>query len=141
MDKDKEISIILGSPFLAMGRALIDVQKGELRLRVQEEEETFNVFKAIKHPHENDSCFSVDIIKAIVSNQVGSTDPLETSLQHENVDTLEDEEVKNYLLWMDSFRRNRRKYFEDLGANPSRPIPSIEQPLILEEKPLTTHLR
>ena len=34
MDEDKEISIILGRPFLATGRAMIDVQKGELKLRV-----------------------------------------------------------------------------------------------------------
>ena len=34
---------------------MIDVQKGELRLRVQEEEVTFNVFNAIKHPHDTDS--------------------------------------------------------------------------------------
>ena len=34
MEEDKEIPIILGRQFLATGRALIDVQKGELRLRV-----------------------------------------------------------------------------------------------------------
>ena len=50
MQEDKEVPIILGRPFLAMGRAMIDVQKGELGLRVQEEEVTFNVFNAIKHP-------------------------------------------------------------------------------------------
>ena len=34
MEEDKEIPIILGRPFLATGRAMIDVQKGELKLRV-----------------------------------------------------------------------------------------------------------
>ena len=63
--EDKEISIILGRPFLAIGRALIDVQKGELRLRVQEEV-PFNVSNAIKHPHENDRCFSIDVVEATV---------------------------------------------------------------------------
>ena len=57
MQEDKEVPIILRRPFLATGRAMIDVQKGELRLRVQEEEVTFNVFNAIKHPHDTDSCF------------------------------------------------------------------------------------
>ena len=47
MKKDKEVTIILGRPFLATGRAMIDVQKGELRFKVQEEEVTFNVFNAI----------------------------------------------------------------------------------------------
>ena len=50
MEEDKEISIILGKPFLVTGRGLIDVQKGELWLRVQEEEVIFNVFKATKYP-------------------------------------------------------------------------------------------
>ena len=42
---------------------------------------------------------------------------------------------------MDSFGKNKRKYFEALGASLSHPIPSIEKPPILEEKPLPTHLR
>ena len=62
---------------------------------MQEEEVTFNVFSVIKHPYEIDSCFSVDVIEAIVSSQVGSTDPLENSLLHKNLDALEDEKVKN----------------------------------------------
>ncbi|XP_062104040.1 uncharacterized protein LOC133815189 [Humulus lupulus] len=46
MEEDANIPIIFGRPFLATGRALIDVQKGELKLRVQNEEVTFNVFSA-----------------------------------------------------------------------------------------------
>ena len=57
MQEDKEVPIILGRPFLATRRVMIDVQKGELRLRVQEEEVTFNVFNSIKHSHDTDSCF------------------------------------------------------------------------------------
>ena len=34
MEEDKEIPIIPGRPFLATGRAMIDVQKGELKLLV-----------------------------------------------------------------------------------------------------------
>ena len=70
MEENKEVPIILGRPFLATRRALINVKKGELGLRVQEEEVTFSVFNAIKHPHDNDSCFRVDVIEAIVSNQL-----------------------------------------------------------------------
>ena len=43
MEEDKEVPIIFRRPFLAMGRALINVQKCELRPRVQEEEVTFSV--------------------------------------------------------------------------------------------------
>lgn len=34
MEKDTNVPIILGRPFLATGQALINVQKGELKLRV-----------------------------------------------------------------------------------------------------------
>ena len=48
--EDREVPLILGRPFLATGRALIDVQQGKLTLRVGEEEAIFNVFKAMKYP-------------------------------------------------------------------------------------------
>ena len=128
MQEDKEVPIILGRTFLATGRAMIDVQKGELGLRVQEEEVTFNVFNAIKHPHDNDSCFRVDVLEAIVSSQLGSSGPLVTSLTHDDPSSCEEETVQEYLKWMDSFGPNRRKYFESLGASPSQLTLSIEKP-------------
>ncbi|XP_027361379.1 uncharacterized protein LOC113869313 [Abrus precatorius] len=45
IEVDADIPLILGRPFLATWRALIDVQKGELMLRVQDEKVTFNVLK------------------------------------------------------------------------------------------------
>ncbi|XP_049357262.1 uncharacterized protein LOC125821949 [Solanum verrucosum] len=45
---DAEIPIILGRPFLATGRALMDVESGELKFWVNEDEVTFNVFKLMK---------------------------------------------------------------------------------------------
>ena len=111
MQEDKEVPINLGRPFLATGRAMIDVQKGELRLRVQEEEVTFNVFNAIKHPHDNDSFFRVDVLEAIVSSQLGPSEPLETSLTHDDPSSYEDEIVREYVKWMDSFGPNRRITF------------------------------
>ncbi|PIN09081.1 DNA-directed DNA polymerase [Handroanthus impetiginosus] len=48
MKVDSEILIILRRPFLATSRTLIDVQKGELTMRVQDQQITFNVFKAMK---------------------------------------------------------------------------------------------
>ena len=48
MEEDKEIPIILGRLFLATSGALIDVQKGELKLRALEDEITFHVFRPMK---------------------------------------------------------------------------------------------
>ena len=44
-------------------------KRENLELRVQDEEVTFNVFNAIKHPMESKSCFRVDIVEATMSNQ------------------------------------------------------------------------
>ena len=59
---------------------MIDVQRGELKLRVQDDEVKFNVFEAVRHPVESDKCFMIETIEVIVSSQSGLTDPLETSL-------------------------------------------------------------
>ncbi|XP_022858988.1 uncharacterized protein LOC111379777 [Olea europaea var. sylvestris] len=62
MEEDKDVPLILGRPFLATGRALIDVQRGQLILKLEEEHISFNVSKAMKLPAEFDSYYQVDII-------------------------------------------------------------------------------
>ncbi|XP_062085233.1 uncharacterized protein LOC133791325 [Humulus lupulus] len=64
MEEDANIPIILGRPFLATGRTLIDIQKGELKLRVQNEEVTFDVFAATDIP----TCCRVDVVCSGGSN-------------------------------------------------------------------------
>ncbi|XP_062116773.1 uncharacterized protein LOC133830740 [Humulus lupulus] len=78
--EDMDVPIILGRPFLATGQALIDVQKGELTLRVQDEEVVFNVFKALKFANVNDSCFKVDIVEKAVAEIHLTEDSLQKSL-------------------------------------------------------------
>ena len=43
MEEDNQVPLLLGRPFLATGAALIDVQKGELTLRVGNEAMHFNL--------------------------------------------------------------------------------------------------
>ena len=140
MEDDKDIPIILGRPFLATGRTMIDVQRGELKLRVQEDEVKFNVFKAVRHPTESDTCFMEEIVEAIVSSQSGLIDPLEASLVQSDYENMS-EEAEEYVKWMDSFEPNRRKYFESLGESTKTPVPSVEQPPKMEQKPLPSHLK
>ena len=46
MEEDTQVPLLLGRPFLATGAALIDVQKGDLTLRVGNEEIHFNLNKS-----------------------------------------------------------------------------------------------
>ena len=89
MEKDFEIPLILGRPFLATARALIDVEEGKLILRVGEEQVIFRMSKALKHPSStcDDSCFKIDVVDELVDQcfeESFSLDLLENELVHGN---------------------------------------------------------
>ena len=68
---DREVPIILGRPFLATRRTLIDVQKGELTMRVNDQEATFNVFNALKYLDEGrEECSFMRTIDCLVQKQL-----------------------------------------------------------------------
>ncbi|XP_057747069.1 uncharacterized protein LOC130966299 [Arachis stenosperma] len=67
IEEEANTSIILGRAFLATAGAIIDVQKGELILRLHEEKMVFNIFNAMSYPKESiGECMMVDTIKQIV---------------------------------------------------------------------------
>ncbi|XP_073033769.1 uncharacterized protein [Primulina eburnea] len=83
MEKDQDAPLIFGRPFLATGKALIDVHKGELTLRVGGEAVIFNIYKAIKGNDEVSTCKSIDIVESCVAEiDISHTvkDPLEICL-------------------------------------------------------------
>ena len=55
MDENPIYPIILGRPFLATARALIDVERGELVLRIHDEQLTFNVFNLSQEADHEDN--------------------------------------------------------------------------------------
>ena len=66
MEKDTQVSLLLGRPFLATGATLIDVKKGELSLRVGKEEVQFNLNQSLKQPDfDNVECKIVEKIVPI----------------------------------------------------------------------------
>ncbi|XP_063949964.1 uncharacterized protein LOC135152790 [Daucus carota subsp. sativus] len=69
-EEDKKIPIILGRPFLATGQTLIDVQKGELTMRVQDQSVTFKVFNAMKFPTDEEECFKVEPLEAVEKSEM-----------------------------------------------------------------------
>ncbi|XP_073133339.1 uncharacterized protein [Henckelia pumila] len=63
MDEDYEVPMILGRPFLATSRALIDVEKGELVLRMNDEQVMFNMLKSASDSQISKSCSTVNFIE------------------------------------------------------------------------------
>ncbi|XP_015965747.1 uncharacterized protein LOC107489506 [Arachis duranensis] len=66
MEGHKSASHILGTPFLVIGWTLIDVEKREVTLRVNEEKFTLNAIKAMQHPNTPEECMSIDLIDSLV---------------------------------------------------------------------------
>jgi len=62
MEEDVEVPLILGRSFMKTARLIIDVDKGKLKVRVQDEEVNFDVFEVTKHPRDAKKCFRVDAL-------------------------------------------------------------------------------
>ncbi|PIN21729.1 DNA-directed DNA polymerase [Handroanthus impetiginosus] len=143
MKMDSEIPIILGRPFLATGKTLIDVQKDELTMRVEDQQIIFNVFEAMKFPNESDECFDVSLFDNLVGNESIVEQPLDP-LERALLDLLdeknkEDHEVVKTLDASKYFKSRRVESLE--RTTPSKVLkPSIEEPPTLELKPLPSHL-
>ncbi|GKA29961.1 DNA-directed DNA polymerase [Tanacetum coccineum] len=70
MDKDEIVPIMLGRPFLATARSIIEVHEGKLSLRVESETVTFNIGKSMKSKHSRDDyLYCADHIAKMVQEQ------------------------------------------------------------------------
>ncbi|GJT05311.1 DNA-directed DNA polymerase [Tanacetum coccineum] len=68
--EDYRISIILGRPFLATARTMIDVFNKKITLRVGNEEVIFDVDQSIKRsPAEDDECYGIDYLDITIHSK------------------------------------------------------------------------
>ena len=63
---DFEVPIILGRPFLATGRALVDTEKGQMKFWLNNEETTFNICRSMRQSGELQSV-------SVISYNIGET--------------------------------------------------------------------
>ena len=56
---DFEVPIILGRPFLATGRALVDTEKGQMKFWLNNEETTFNICRSMRQSGELQSVSAI----------------------------------------------------------------------------------
>ncbi|GAB2286267.1 hypothetical protein Dimus_039754 [Dionaea muscipula] len=156
---DHDMSLILGRPFLATCHTLIDVQKGDIILRVGKERVTFNVYDAIKHPDDATSCLFLDVldirVKAFLQKNLCQdvteveliddihNDGAAAPVKEEDLGVAELFREScgetHFVSQSNSFFKPR---FQPLETKGPQPKPSIESPLKdLELKPLPPHLK
>ncbi|XP_049349053.1 uncharacterized protein LOC125813619 [Solanum verrucosum] len=141
-----EIPIILGGPFLATGRALVDVERGKLKFYVNDDKVTFNICKSMKQPSNIHVVSTEDVIyKAVasVSHLMRKNDPLESVLANYVESEVQGyEEMVVVLSGLGGYSRNPIKLDIDLKNRESPPAkPSTEEPPNLELKVLPSHLK
>ncbi|XP_070014224.1 uncharacterized protein [Nicotiana sylvestris] len=144
---DYEVPIILGRPFLATGKALVDVEARELTFRVGEEKVVFHVCKFMRQPNSNEVCSFVDLVTDVTIGETSDVMNVDNTLEAVLLNC-DDEEMEGYvecvksLQGMGSYTYEPRKLSLDIENRTTPPTkPSIEEPPILELKPLPPHNR
>ena len=144
-EADKEVPIILGRTFLATGKTLIDVQKGEMTMRVNDQQVTFNVLEAMRNPDEIEDCNFLSVVDLVVADRMDRcySNVLDKVTTFEEV---EDEDVAAIQTdWMDKQQSNRHsRVIEHLNLSDREvktTLPSIESLPSFELKLLPSHLK
>ncbi|XP_060216833.1 uncharacterized protein LOC132644264 [Lycium barbarum] len=147
--KDLSINIALVEELEQMpatGRSLVDVERGDMKFRMNDEEITFHICKSMKQPADMSVVSVIDTID----------EAMETTIEQEHIgdmlaavimnyewdDEKEFEEMVNALIGMGSYHLNPKRLDLDLENRATPPAkPSIIEPPTLELKPLPSHLR
>ncbi|XP_070054125.1 uncharacterized protein [Nicotiana tomentosiformis] len=96
---DEQIPIIMGRSFLATGRALIDCENGELKMRLNNKEIIFNVQKSMRRPSEFANCSLVEAVDVILQEEdetLNVRDPLEACMM--NLEDVDSEELAEWVM-------------------------------------------
>ncbi|XP_070048476.1 uncharacterized protein [Nicotiana tomentosiformis] len=72
-EDDYKVTIILGRPFLAMGKDLCDVEVGVLTFRVGDEKVVFHLCMAMRQPNSNEVCSLVDLVTDVIDDDTSDT--------------------------------------------------------------------
>ncbi|XP_070023032.1 uncharacterized protein [Nicotiana sylvestris] len=143
---DEEIPLILGRPFLATRRDLIDCEIGELNMRLNDEEIAFNVQKSMRIPSEFANFSLIDAVDVVLEEEdeaLNFKDPLLACLM--NLDEANGEDLAEWVLALEGQGFWRRELeFEPLHLEERKTPPtklSIEEPPKLELNPLPSHLK
>ncbi|GKU88967.1 hypothetical protein SLEP1_g3172 [Rubroshorea leprosula] len=151
MEEDFEMPLIFGRPFLATGRALIDVQQGKLSLRIHDEEIVFNVFDAMKNcDYDGNAVLRIDVVDNVVAENFNAfrlDDHIDNCIVNAldvKADSVDNDILEAVAILGEKCHRQQQKggNFLPLDASSTMTIkPSKEEPLTLELKPLPSQLK
>ena len=133
IEKDVEIPLILGQPFMLIAKCVVDMGNGNLEMSVEDQKVTFNIFETIKHPSDNKACFKVKAIEReadLAMQHLATHSPLEKALINV-VDCLTNEEEKDIKVCLENLEQLKEipigeDDFEDLKKDRPTKMPKVE---------------
>ncbi|XP_048421645.1 uncharacterized protein LOC125468921 [Pyrus x bretschneideri] len=143
---DRELPILLGHPFMATAKTIIDVQNGKLTMTVLDETVEFKVFDSLYYPSNSYDCFSIDTLDSVVfSNfmQNKVEDKLEAALTLGGEDWHDGKDIREFMETVNSALPYPPNANPNEILEPSKPklVPSIMSPPKLELKQLPSTLK
>ncbi|XP_021726352.1 uncharacterized protein LOC110693534 [Chenopodium quinoa] len=132
MDEDERIPIILGRPFLATSRAIIDVKEGKISLKIDNDSIEFDLNSVMQQPSSSGECFRVDVLDTVLnefscSHLHATNDPLESVLLNESIGT-QKEDIHFYEDFLEEIKR------ECKDASMEKETPYIHDLFQVEER-------
>jgi hypothetical protein len=128
MPKDEEIPLILGRPFLEIGRCMIDIEEGTMTLKVYDEELKIDVRNTMQYKDDVGTSNTIEIIDQVIAqenDQQRPRSPLNRVLSLSIFYSNEDEEESEVLALMEKqpeWIRSRPHRWEDLRPPPSSDV-------------------
>ena len=142
IEEDHMVPLILGKPFLTVVRALIDVQKCNMILRINDEQITFDVYKDSNFSFRDNTCFSIDAINRFVDISIQENKCVDQCDEHngagmENEDNM-DTPFESYSMSRldEAFEKEDPEEFINLLEQALKNHPSSFTPCPIEPKPL-----
>ncbi|KAI5335296.1 hypothetical protein L3X38_025429 [Prunus dulcis] len=143
---DRELPILLGRPFIATAKVIIDVQNGLLTMTVLGETIQFKVFESLSHPSSSIDCCSIDVLDSLVFSKfllAQSNDSLQYVLSQSQND-FDEEMLMEMVAALEALKPYPSTFsplIEPLEPSATHLIPSIVKPPNLDLKPLPSHLK
>ncbi|XP_070047331.1 uncharacterized protein [Nicotiana tomentosiformis] len=123
---DYEVPIILGRPFLATGKALVNVEFGELTFRFGDEKVVFYVCKSMMQPNSKEVCSFVDLVTDVIVDEISDVMNVDDTLEAVLLN-FDDDEMDGFMecrLYIGGATKEEEGYWMDIGGY-SRDMPHI----------------
>ncbi|CAL2266597.1 unnamed protein product [Prunus armeniaca] len=144
---DRELPILLGRPFMATAKTIIDVQNGLLTMTMLGETVQFKVFESLSQPSSSIDYCLINVLDSLVFSKfllAQSNDPLQCILSQSRNDFDEESALMEMVAALEALKpypSTLSPLIEPLEPFATHLIPFVVKPPKLELKPLPSHLK